>query len=112
MPVYDFTCDECGDFRVLRTIAERNDPASCPSCEMIARRLVLPPNLGHMNPLQRKAATINEKSRHEPRVSGGAHWCGSGCGCGTPVRNKRIKETKLGKVQTQKPNARPWMLGH
>lgn len=111
MPVYDFTCEDCGDFRELRTIDERNEPASCPACSRIAQRLILAPNLGLMNPLQRKAATINEKSRHEPRVSGG-HSCGSGCGCGTPVRNKRIKETKLGKVQTQKPNARPWMLGH
>lgn len=112
MPVYDFTCEACGDFRILRTIGERNDPACCPSCDAAAQRLILAPNLGLMNPLQRKAATINERSRHEPRISGGSHSCGSGCGCGTPVRNKRIKETKLGKVQTQKPNARPWMLGH
>lgn len=112
MPVYDFTCEQCGDFRELRTIDERNEPAACPACSQVAQRLILAPNLGLMNPLQRKAATINERSRHEPRVSGGGHSCGASCGCGTPVRNKRIKETKLGKVQTQKPNARPWMLGH
>lgn len=112
MPVYDFTCQDCGDFRDLRTIAGRDDPAFCPHCEAPARRLILAPNLGLMNPLQRKAATINERSRHEPRVSGSAHSCGSGCGCGTPVRSKPLKETKLGKVQTQKPSARPWMLGH
>ncbi|MFT3991940.1 MAG: zinc ribbon domain-containing protein [Luteolibacter sp.] len=112
MPVYDFTCETCGDFRVLRMISERNDPAPCPSCARLGRRLILAPNLAVMAPLQRKAASINEKSRHEPRVSGGSHSCGSGCGCGTPVRNKKLMDTKLGKVQTQKANARPWMLGH
>ena len=30
MPVYDFTCPECGDFRALLTIDERNDPTPCP----------------------------------------------------------------------------------
>lgn len=114
MPVYDFHCQDCGDFRELLTIDERNDPVACPSCSQIARRLILAPNLALMNPLGRKAAAINEKSRHEPRVSGG-HSCGSGCGCGTSstkIRKNRVKETKLGTLQSQKPSARPWMLGH
>ncbi|NJM36863.1 MAG: zinc ribbon domain-containing protein [Akkermansiaceae bacterium] len=111
MPVYDFTCGDCGDFRMLRTINERNEPASCPLCTRISRRMILAPNLALMNPVVRKASSINEKSRHEPRVSS-SHSCGSGCGCGTKIRKNRVKETKLGKLQSQKPSARPWMLGH
>lgn len=113
MPVYDFNCQDCGDFRALLTIDERNDPVACPSCSRISRRLILAPNLALMSPVGRKAAAINEKSRHEPRVSN-AHSCGSGCGCGsgTKIRKNRVRETKLGQLQSQKPSARPWMLGH
>lgn len=111
MPVYDFSCGTCGDFRELRTIDERNDPARCPACEGVAQRLILAPNLGLMQPAARKANAINEKSRHEPRVSS-PHSCGSGCGCGTSVRPNRMKKTPLGTLQAPKASARPWMLGH
>jgi len=111
MPVYDFTCSDCGDFRALLTIVERNEPTSCPSCDRVGQRLILAPNLALMNPIKRKATAINEKSRHEPRMSTG-HSCGSGCGCGTKIRPSRTKETKLGVLQGQKATARPWMLGH
>jgi putative FmdB family regulatory protein len=111
MPLYDFTCDDCGDFSVFLTIGERNDPTSCPCCSLAGKRLILAPNLALMNPFTRKATAINEKSRHEPRMSTG-HSCGSGCGCGTKIRPARTKETKLGVLQGQKASARPWMLGH
>ncbi len=111
MPVYDFTCQECGDFRVLLTIAERHDPTACPACSRTGQRLILAPNLALMNPIKRKATAINEKSRHEPRISTG-HSCGSGCGCGTKIRPTKVRDTKLGQLQGQKVTARPWMLGH
>jgi len=111
MPVYDFSCPECGDFRALLTIDERNDPTPCPDCSRVGQRLILAPNLALMNPIKRKATAINEKSRHEPRISTG-HSCGSGCGCGTKIRPARVRDTKLGQLQGQKATARPWMLGH
>lgn len=67
-----------------------------------------------MSPVKRKAHAVNEKSRHEPRTST-AHSCNSRCGCGnagTKIRPTRTKETKLGVLNSQKPSARPWMLGH
>ena len=111
MPVYDYTCADCGDFREFRGIDQRNDPQPCPMCAKIARRMILAPGLALMNPIVRKANAVNEKSRHEPRVRE-SHSCGSGCGCGTKIRPNRVKETKLGKLQSQKATARPWMLGH
>ena len=113
MPVYDFTCLDCGDFRELRTISERNDPAPCPNCKKVAQRMILAPSLAIMEPGLRKAHGVNEKSRHEPRIRE-SHSCGSGCGCGsgTKIRKNNVKETKLGKLQSQKRTARPWMLGH
>jgi hypothetical protein len=66
-----------------------------------------------MSPVRRKAHAVNDKCRHEPRISN-AHSCGSGCGCGTgaKIRPTRTKETKLGVLNSQKPTARPSMLGH
>lgn len=113
MPVYDFTCRDCGDFRELRTIAERNQPCACPTCKKAAKRMILAPGLALMNPGLRKAHGVNEKSSHEPKIRE-SHSCGSGCGCGsvTKIRKNNVKETKLGKLQSQKGTARPWMLGH
>ncbi|CAH2778198.1 MAG: hypothetical protein CPDRYMAC_1106 [uncultured Paraburkholderia sp.] len=33
MPVYDYTCAECGAFELVRRISERNENASCPQCD-------------------------------------------------------------------------------
>lgn len=115
MPVYDFTCQDCGDFRELLTIAERNNSVSCPLCKKVSQRLILAPGLSLMNPGLRKAHGVNEKSRHEPTVRS-SHSCSSRCGCGTEgsskIRKNNVKETKLGKLQGQKATSRPWMLGH
>jgi putative FmdB family regulatory protein len=115
MPLYDFTCIDCGDFRELRTISERNDPIACPCCQKQANRMILAPGLALMNPALRTAHGVNEKSRHEPMIRD-AHSCHSRCGCSTgsstKIRKNNTKETKLGKLQGQKASSRPWMLGH
>jgi putative FmdB family regulatory protein len=113
MPLYDYSCAACGDFRLLRPMAKRNAPARCPDCQQTATRQILAPALALMNPARRKAFATNEKSRHEPRVSQ-AHSCGSGCGCGpgSSIKPKRQKKTKLGTLQSGKATSRPWMLGH
>lgn len=111
MPLYDYNCEDCGEFCCFKTMEQRNEPTTCPLCSKLSIRLILAPNLAMMNPIARKASAINEKSRHEPRVRE-SHSCGSGCGCGTKIRPQRVRETKLGKLEGQKPTARPWMLGH
>ncbi|HSJ01536.1 MAG TPA: zinc ribbon domain-containing protein [Verrucomicrobium sp.] len=115
MPVYDYTCRDCGDFVLFRTIEERNLAASCPCCQGAAERFISAPNLALMNPAKRKANFINERSRHEPRVNT-AHKCGSSCGCETgpttKIRPNRQQKTPLGVLQRQKKGSRPWMLGH
>ncbi len=113
MPLYDYTCSACGDFRLLRPMARRNAAAPCPDCKQKASRVILAPALSLMSPQRRKAFATNERSRHQPRVST-SHQCGSGCGCGptTSIKPKRIKNTKWGPLQAGKATARPWMLGH
>lgn len=131
MPVYNYTCQDCGDFELFRSIEERNHLATCPVCSGLAERFIVAPNLALMNRNVRFAHATNERNRHEPRLSTGGsaameaemaprhrrgHTCGSGCNYGPAsskgVRQKRYVETKLGKLQAQKQSARPWMLGH
>ncbi|MEK0447122.1 MAG: hypothetical protein RLZZ399_2443 [Verrucomicrobiota bacterium] len=111
MPHYDFECDLCGEFTAFRMIADRDEPLDCPACATPSRRVMSVPNLALMNPAVRKAVSINERSAHAPRVSGG-HRCNTGCGCGKKVRKGRTKQTRMGLAQAAKPGARPWMLGH
>lgn len=114
MPVYNYSCQECGTFDLFRTIDERNNAATCPCCEAPAQRFISAPNLALMSPMKRKANFINERSRHEPRVNN-AHQCGSSCGCGPAgkkIRPGRMQKTRLGELQAQKRGSRPWMLGH
>ena len=118
MPLYEFHCPECGPFAELRSIAQRDVPIQCPECSRKALRQVCAPNLALMAPNLRQAHARNEKSQHEPRVSG-THSCGSRCGCGTKPgvklgkANRSLDVPKLGKFQTtRKKTMRPWMLGH
>ncbi|ACC72275.1 zinc ribbon domain-containing protein [Paraburkholderia phymatum] len=39
MPVYDYTCADCGAFEAVRRIAERDEPAACPRCGTLAQRV-------------------------------------------------------------------------
>ena len=39
MPLYEFTCERCGkSFEELKSLSEREDPASCPDCGAEAKR--------------------------------------------------------------------------
>ena len=116
MPFYDYACDECGEFSLLRNVSDRDLPAACPVCLAKSLRVVTAPNLSLMAPVRRDAFARNEKSQHEPGVKT-RHSCGSGCGCGSTgaVGKKSTRTVDLGKVgkfdTTRKPK-RPWMLGH
>jgi len=45
MPLYEFRCDGCGAFDQWRSLAESSDPARCPDCDQVARRIFSPPML-------------------------------------------------------------------
>ncbi len=118
MPLYDYSCKKCGTFALRREVEDRNLPARCPECHATAGREISAPNLSLMAPQRRVAHARNEKSRHEPMVTG-THSCSSGCGCGRGAgkplsRNKRTVDAGgLGRLQTSaRKSARPWMLGH
>ncbi|WP_144140285.1 FmdB family zinc ribbon protein [Paraburkholderia sp. BCC1884] len=39
MPLYDYQCDACGVFEVMRKLAERDDPVRCSRCDALAGRI-------------------------------------------------------------------------
>jgi putative FmdB family regulatory protein len=68
MPVYVFTCRECGSFELSRPMAEAGAAAYCPACHGEARRVFTPPSLRRLAMPMRRALEKEEASAHEPRV--------------------------------------------
>ena len=46
MPLYDYRCSNCGDFRQFRPMAESGLPQACPACGDPSDRLPAAPFLG------------------------------------------------------------------
>ncbi|GGC47598.1 FmdB family zinc ribbon protein [Chelatococcus reniformis] len=108
MPVYDYECPDCGPFSALRSMADYQAAADCPSCASAAPRILLSaPALAQMEAGRRSAFTTNERSRNEPRRSG-AHAPGCGCCSGRPLSRTRQSATGAKSF----PSARPWMISH
>lgn len=68
MPLYDYSCYDCGAFRDWQPISASTKPAACPSCGEKASRGIAAPFIANMNPHNRIAHQRNEKSADEPRV--------------------------------------------
>ena len=103
MPLYDYVCDDCGDFRSWRKMSESGDSMACPTCEQIVGRAVTAPSLALIPNNNRIAHSRNEKSADQPDVvtrssmdnsHAGAHQC-SGHG-----------------HHAGHSHGRPWMIGH
>ncbi|GJD51242.1 hypothetical protein OPKNFCMD_3994 [Methylobacterium crusticola] len=100
MPVYDYACEACGPFTVLRPMAQFRDPHDCPGCGAAAPRAFLSaPRLSGLDAATRAAHATNERSRHAPRRHG------AGCGCCGP-------KTAAPAAAKSFPAARPWMISH
>lgn len=103
MPVYDYSCASCGEFAVLRPMAEYLEPHDCPGCgEPAPRVLLTAPRLATMGSAQRTAFQTNERAAHAPR-QGTGHVHGPACGCGSSRTASGAKTF---------PDARPWMISH
>ena len=68
MPVYVFSCEECGSFELSRPMAETGKAAQCPVCLRDARRVFTPPGLTRLARPVRQALETEEASAHEPHV--------------------------------------------
>jgi len=68
MPIYAFSCPDCGGFDLHRRAAIAAAPAQCPSCGLAGRRGFTPPGLAHLTKPLRGALDLEEKSAHAPTV--------------------------------------------
>ena len=107
MPIYDYECPSCGPFAEFRPMSDYAKPAGCEICGALAPRVVRhAPALATMNADVRAGMAVNERSRHEPRRSQGAHPSGCGC-CST-----RSKPAMAAGAAKSFPGSRPWMISH
>lgn len=116
MPVYDYVCDQCGEFSALKKMGPESVTAECPSCGQAAGKVISAPRLGLLGAEKRDAMARNERAQHAPQFTrkscgcSGAHTCGPSSATnsttGTRVDGKPSLERQ------KKSTARPWMLGH
>jgi putative FmdB family regulatory protein len=80
MPVYEYLCEGCGPFKLMRSMSEYELPADCPLCQASAPRVMLTaPYCSTASPQARLAQAASDRGA-DGRTSGGdAH--GSSCGC-------------------------------
>lgn len=115
MPIYEYDCPSCGDFTVLRPMAERDAACACPYCATPSARVILSaPGLTSMAGSQRRAHETNERSAHAPQSldeykANRKHPAGCSC-CGPSKPVERTKANPYGLKAS--PSARPWMISH
>lgn len=87
MPLYDYRCNECGDFEQWLQIADLDSPVYCSDCDQVANRLISAPNISLNSgrfPKQRETPElVTRQKRSAPPP--------------------RLQEAKAG---------RPWMVSH
>jgi putative FmdB family regulatory protein len=113
MPIYEYLCEACGPFTELRPMAECEAPSDCPACGDSAPRVMLTaPRLAGMPTERLIAHGVNERSAHEPMVSGSerAHRHSATCGCGSKTKTKPVPAAAP--VAKSFPSKRPWMISH
>jgi putative FmdB family regulatory protein len=111
MPLYDYRCPDCGQFRAWQRMTAAAEPVACPNCQALAGRLMAAPNLALMPAHNRVAHQRNEKSAHEPQLStrtaspeGASEHHHHGHG----HRHHRAPGLEPGLMTS----ARPWTVGH
>ena len=68
MPLYDYVCESCSEFREWRPMREAGEPAACPTCGNPAPRAVSAPHIATMDTRKRKALGVEERSADQPGV--------------------------------------------
>ncbi len=91
MPIYEYRCDPCGDFEVLRSLKDYNAPMYCPECENAAIKIVSLPNV---NLNSGSLSALASSSCPEPKL----------------VKKKATEPAKLRHQQVNRN--RPWMISH
>jgi putative FmdB family regulatory protein len=97
MPVYEYLCEGCGPFKLMRSMSEYELPADCPLCQASAPRVMLTaPYCSTASPRTRLAGAANERTGGEGRSSAGGH--GGSCSCCTTSSFSRAAKRGKGKA--------------
>lgn len=111
MPIYEYECQSHGAFEALRPMAESHLAQPCPECGKAAGRVVLSAAaFSALSSTVRKAHSINETARHEPKSSKQMH--GSGCSCCSGGQRASSKTLQGRNGERSFPKSRPWMISH
>ena len=113
MPIYGYDCDSCGSFTEMQPMSRASEPMPCPDCGEASSRSISAPFIANMDPNNRIAHQRNEKSAHEPRVSGspGGHSHSHSHGHGHGHSHGARRNTGLGEG-LRNTHTRPWSIGH
>lgn len=110
MPLYDYSCGQCGDFAAMRPLAQWRDPSPCPRCGAASGRIVAgAPAVGALSSAVNRAHAMNERNANEPRSTRGGHGMNCGCCGGGRSAGKTRQTADGGKTFA---NTRPWMISH
>jgi putative FmdB family regulatory protein len=91
MPLYEYRCDDCGEFEVWRSLVEYNAPMHCPECETVAVKIFSAPNV---NLNSGSLSKISQSNNSEPRLF-----------------KQEPKEPTKPRYQNS-TSSRPWMISH
>ena len=113
MPLYDYRCDTCGEFRDWQSMQRSQEPVDCPICGLPADRQVAKPFIARLPTHTRMAHARNEKSAHEPRVMSRDELNARGGHLGHDHGHKHSHPpSPRGLEQGLKHSHKPWMVGH
>ena len=118
MPVYEYLCEDCGDFTALRPMSEYQTPQPCPDCGAAAPRVMLTaPHFSGMSRESFTAHATNERAANAPLTPGefkAKQKHPSSCSCCSGGMKSRSKSKTATAASGAKsfPSARPWMISH
>lgn len=104
MPIYEFACQGCGPFDVVRPMAQAADPADCPGCGAGAARVFsTPAGRAPIAAGVRAGLAAEERSRDAPqRVNGSQIGHGHG----------HHHHHHSGAKPATSNGGRPWQISH
>jgi len=107
MPLYEYSCVNCGPFSDFQTMNRWADPTDCPDCGDPSDRSLSSPQIANMDSHTRIAHQRNEKSADQPLVvnkKSDDHGAAGGHG---------HAHAHPSSTHTHKHGpSRPWMIGH
>lgn len=115
MPVYEYLCEDCGDFTAMRPMSEYQAPQPCPDCGMSSPRVMLTaPHFTSMSRERFTAHATNERASNAPLSVGefkAKHGSGCSC-CSSGMKSRTKKKSAAASAAKSFPKARPWMISH